>query len=152
MEQPTTQIEAWAIVEIMGHTKLAGHVKTEAFGSTCMLRVDVPELPEKREVEKSWYDDDGNYLRTPIDVEKVQPAESAYTRYFGMQAVFSLTPCDQATARAALERMRRQPAKLLRLPGSVGVLPEPVEVLAGPVDPEDDDDDTESLDYSEGGL
>lgn len=131
MEQPTTPslIETWAIVEIMGHVKLAGHIRTEAFGAVCMLRVDVPELPEKRTKGQTHYSEDGRWLDTPVDSEQIQPAEPAYTRYFGLQAVFSLTPCDEATARGALESMRRMPAKLLRL---TGALPAPT------VDPRDD--------------
>lgn len=124
MDQPTNTIETWAIVEIMGHTKLAGMAKTEAFGPVMMLRVDVPELPELRKKDKSYYDDFGNYLSTPQDVESVQPAEAAYTRYFGLQAVFSITPCDEPTARAAMDRMRKLSPRTLKLtkalPGAEG--------------------------------
>ena len=39
--------EGWAIVELFGHGKEAGFVKTEYYGSCAMFRVDVPELPER---------------------------------------------------------------------------------------------------------
>jgi hypothetical protein len=129
MEQPTNQIETWAIVENMGHTKLAGMARTEPFGTVMMLRVDVPELPEHRKTEKqSWDSRTGRYFETPQDVEVVQPAEDGYTRYFGLQAVFSITPCDEPTARAAAERMRKRPAKVLRLTPE---LPAPAVPAAG---------------------
>jgi hypothetical protein len=144
MEQPPSQIETWAIVEIMGHTKLAGMAKTEPFGTVMMLRVDVPELPEKRRTEKSsWDESTGQYYETPQNVEIVEPSEAAYTRYFGLQAVFSITPCDEPTARAAMERMRKSPAKTLRLARSLpGADGGPVERAALAMDDDHDDDDS----------
>lgn len=151
MEQAQNQIETWAIVEIMGHTRLAGMAKTEPFGTVMMLRVDVPELAEKRTKRQASWDDDGRYFETPQEVEDVQPAEAAYTRFFGLQAVFSITPCDEPTARAALERMRKSPAKTLRLtralPGGDGGA---VETLAREFDREDRDGSAAYEDDDEG--
>ena len=72
MEATTTdKFESWAIVEIMGHVKLAGMATTQVFGSTVMLRVDVPETEQ-------------------------QPA---HTQYYGMGSIYSLKPCDEQVAR-----------------------------------------------------
>lgn len=72
MEATTTdKFESWAIVEIMGHVKLAGMATTQVFGSTVMLRVDVPETD-------------------------LQPA---HTQYYGMGSIYSLKPCDEQVAR-----------------------------------------------------
>jgi hypothetical protein len=65
------KFESWAIVEIMGHVKLAGMATTQVFGSTVMLRVDIPET-------------------------EIQPA---HTQYYGMGSIYSLKPCDEHTAR-----------------------------------------------------
>lgn len=71
MENTTDKFESWAIVEIMGHVKLAGMATTQVFGSTVMLRVDVPETD-------------------------LQPP---HTQYYGMNSIYSLKPCDEETAR-----------------------------------------------------
>lgn len=44
----TDQIEGFAIVELMGHQTIAGHVQTAVLGSAVMLRVDVPPRGESQ--------------------------------------------------------------------------------------------------------
>jgi hypothetical protein len=122
------QVETWALVEIFGHTKLAGFCKTEAFGTTVMLRVDVPDLPERKRERSGYRDADGNYSDTLQKFEETLPAEPGYTRYYGMGSIFSITPCTEATARAAVDKMRRMEPKVLHV-GSVeepARLPSPV--------------------------
>lgn len=41
----TAQFEGWAIVECMGHKRLAGHVRETVIAGAGMLRVDVPSEP-----------------------------------------------------------------------------------------------------------
>ena len=81
MEQTTEKFEAHAIVEIMGHTKLAGMCKTVPFGSTVMLRVDIPETTQ----------------------------HPSHTKMYGMSSVFSITPVDEKTALAHAESWQVQP-------------------------------------------
>ena len=38
------KFEIWAVVELMGHNKIAGRVTEHKFGNQSMLRVDVPEI------------------------------------------------------------------------------------------------------------
>lgn len=71
MEQPI-KFESWAIVEIMGHTKVAGMCQTQNFGNTVMLRVDIPETDN----------------------------HPAHTKMYGMSSIFSISPVDQETATA----------------------------------------------------
>ena len=40
------KFESWALVELMGHNKIAGKVTEHKFGNQSMLRVDVPEVGE----------------------------------------------------------------------------------------------------------
>ncbi|MGE5801580.1 MAG: hypothetical protein ACM358_04945 [Gemmatimonadota bacterium] len=40
-----TGFEGWAIVELMGHRKLAGHVSEVTIAGAAMLRLDVPSEP-----------------------------------------------------------------------------------------------------------
>lgn len=38
------KFEIWALVELMGHNKIAGRVSEHKFGNQSMLRVDVPAV------------------------------------------------------------------------------------------------------------
>lgn len=38
------KFEIWAVVELMGHNKIAGRVTEHKFGNQSMLRVDVPGI------------------------------------------------------------------------------------------------------------
>ena len=40
MSDDTTQVEMWAVVELMGHGRTAGVIRTESLGG--LIRVDVP--------------------------------------------------------------------------------------------------------------
>lgn len=81
MEETTSKFESWAIVEIMGHVKLAGMATTQTFGDTVLLRIDVPETDK-------------------------QPA---HTVMYGMKSIYSLKPCDEHTARLHAEVLNVNP-------------------------------------------
>ena len=82
--------EAWAIVEIMGHVRLAGKVTEETIAGVQLLRVDVPKTK----------------TREP------------FTKYYGATAIYSITPTDEATATFAAEQFDQQPVQpyVLRMP------------------------------------
>ncbi len=73
--------ESWAIVELMGHARIAGRVSEAEIGGGKLLRVDVPESKG----------------RQPL------------TKYFGTAAVYALTPVDEETARMAAEEISVAP-------------------------------------------
>ena len=77
-----TPIEGWAVMDLFGHSKLAGYLTTVVIGTSGMFRVDVPAI-----------DDD-------------QPA---YTRFIGPGAIYSFTLVTEEVARAALKRIRPEP-------------------------------------------
>lgn len=133
-EMSTTSIETWAIVEIMGQNKAAGFVKTEAFGGTVMLRIDVPEVPERKRERTGYRDADGNYSNSLQKFEETLPAEPGHTEYVGMSSIFRLRPCTEETARAAVEAMRREKPKLLH----VGPVAEPAKLPAPESEIEDE--------------
>lgn len=68
----------WAIVEIMGHRLGAGFVTEHFVAGKGFIRIDVPE------VRLSMFNDD----RSP-----------AYTKLFGPEAVFSISPCSEEYVR-----------------------------------------------------
>src|SRR6266436_9913196 len=81
----------WAIVELMGHRKLAGRVSEEVIAGTALLRIDVPDVPD-------------------------QPG---FTTYYGPHTIYSLTPTTELLARRFACAMRTQPIapyKIRQLP------------------------------------
>jgi hypothetical protein len=98
--------DIWAIVEIMGHTKLAGRASEQTIAGSTFLRVDVPGV-------------DG---------------QESFTRFYGAGAIYSITPCTEEIARRAAEALRERPITVfgvvlpereLIAAGSVGVRKDP---------------------------
>jgi hypothetical protein len=109
------ELETWAIVEVMGHQRYAGYVRQVPLGGAVMIRVDVPELPEK---EETYVDFDGWGEDGPKQLKKTRMLAGvpAFTKFLGVSAIFSLTPCTEEMARAAVERWRSVPATELAMP------------------------------------
>lgn len=84
--------ETWAIVEIMGRSRIAGKVSEQSVAGAQMLRVDVPKT-SKRE---------------------------AFTKYYSASAIYSITPTDEETATYAAEHFDEPPVQpyILRMPES----------------------------------
>ncbi len=77
--------DAWAIVEVLGHNLFAGKVSEHVIGGAGFIRVDVPELPERRCKRKWSYQDE--------EVEDVIPAVPAFTKLIGASSIYAITPC-----------------------------------------------------------
>lgn len=107
------KFEGYAVVEIMGHNREIGFVTTEYFGGPALFRIDQPPIPE-REYELKRAQWIGDVLAQPGT--KVQrDALPGKTAYVGPQAIFRLTPVDEATALEAIEKMIPAPVKILSL-------------------------------------
>jgi hypothetical protein len=81
-EQKVPEYEGWAVVELMGHRRLAGYVREVSMYGTAMLRVDVPG-------------DD--------------PATAFATQYYGGGSIYALTPCTEEIARNLSKHARETP-------------------------------------------
>ena len=81
MNQDTEKFNSWAIVEIFGHAKFAGHVTEQAFGGTSFVRVDVPSVDNS----------------------------PAFTKLFGASAIYSITPVTEELARKAVKGCHSEP-------------------------------------------
>jgi hypothetical protein len=92
------KFETWAIVEIMGHQRIAGHVTEQTIAGTPLLRVDVPEIPAG--VDR-W--------GSPA------AAVAAFTTFIGGGSIYRLTPCTEQAARAAVGQFREQPVQCVDL-------------------------------------
>lgn len=78
----TTQtFESYALIELFGHSKLAGKCSEQSIAGTNMLRVDVPET-------------------------KNNPA---FTRLLNHAAIYAINPITEELAKAMAERIEAQP-------------------------------------------
>lgn len=74
-------IDTWAIVELFGHSRIAGKIYEKPIAGTNMLVVDVPET-------------------------KKQPS---FTRMLGGAAIYAINPCTEELARLAAESINSAP-------------------------------------------
>jgi len=84
-----TKLKSWALVEIFGHQRIVGYVTEQAFGSGVLFRVDVPDLTNNGRVVRA-----------------------GFTRYFGLAAIYSITPCDEEQVRLMLPNCSGVPAEV----------------------------------------
>jgi hypothetical protein len=80
----------WAIVELFGHSQIAGAISEEEIAGGMFLRVDVPAVIEGQE---------------------------DFTRYFGAGAIYSITPVAEEIARKAIEALRPKPVTVWGIVG-----------------------------------
>lgn len=78
----------WAILELMGHRRLAGYVQECQIGGAGFLRIDIPEADGK------------------------PPA----TQYYAPSAVYAITPTTEETAREVAQITRPAPVQRWELP------------------------------------
>ena len=78
--------EGWAVLELMGHRRLGGHVSEATMFGSALCRIDVPEV-------------DG------------QPAA---TQVYSLSAIYCLTPTTEAVARAVARGNRPAPVSRTR--------------------------------------
>lgn len=88
-EQPKQeQLRAWTLVELFGHQRIVGHVSEQTFGTGVLFRVDVPHLTSS-----------GMTIRP------------GFTRYFGLSAIYSITPISEEMVRELLPRIDGTPGE-----------------------------------------
>ena len=95
--------EGWALVELMGHRKLAGFVTRAEIAGTAMLRLDVPGP-------------DG----APVA-----------TQYYGPGSVYCLTPTTEVIARGFASKNRPMPVTRWELPAPEKSEPKTEDVYYG---------------------
>lgn len=120
MEQPTSpseKFEGWAIVEIMGHQRVAGYVSERAFGGVVLLEVTAPEVPEtETTLEQDGYID-GHMLGKGSRIARGRPRLQTMV---GAASVYRMTVCTEAQALEAnplvtriVEKVERAPVQFL---------------------------------------
>jgi hypothetical protein len=77
----TDQNVLWAVVELMGHQRIAGRISDHPLGGETFLRVDVPAVGDA----------------------------PAFTKLFGGKAVYAISFVDEAIATAVAKQLRARP-------------------------------------------
>ena len=83
----TETFDQWAIVELMGHRKLAGRVSEQIIAGTPLLRIDVPDTP----------------------------GVPGFTTYYGAAVIYSLTPTAEQICIAYATAHRERPIQAYEL-------------------------------------
>lgn len=112
MSQPSSKFEHWCIVELFGHSKIAGKCTEENIAGSNMLRVDVPETT----------------------------SQPAYTKYYGSAAIYAINPVDMDTAKICAESLNIGPVAAWQAKDFSEKYQEKVKALP-PVDNDEDNED-----------
>lgn len=118
-QQVASGYESWAILELFGHTVIAGFVSEETMFGAKLLRIDVPTVDEQH---------------------------PGFTKYYGGAAIYGMTPTTEAHARAAAAQIRVRPVTLYVLPEPKRLA---APVAEYPRDDRFDDDDDDDDDDEE---
>lgn len=82
-DQADSKFSCWAIVDVMGHQRFAGHVTEQIIAGQGFIRIDIPATKEK----------------------------PAHTRIFGTASIYSISPVSESVAKRCA--MRDETAPLL---------------------------------------
>jgi hypothetical protein len=85
---PSNELKSWALVELFGHQRIVGFLSQQAFGTGVLFRVDVPDLTVCGKVTRA-----------------------GFTRYFGLSAIYSITPCSEEIVRRMLPSIDGTPGE-----------------------------------------
>lgn len=107
------QFDSWAIVELMGHVRIAGRVTEEERFGTKLGRVDIP-LPVK--VCGPCGGKVGVCPDCAICHGTGATGGGFVTQYFSGSSIYRLTPCDEATARRVAQASEPAPVHQWQLP------------------------------------
>jgi hypothetical protein len=139
--------EGWAILELMGHRRLAGYVQEATIAGGAFIRLDVPGdacaacgHPESSHTTGGMCagePPDGSECHCVMMAPLVDTVPLA-TQFYSPAAVYCITPTSEDTARKIAKRTKPQPAHRWEL--------EPAPVYAGDPEKQEDDDYRRTLD------
>jgi hypothetical protein len=95
--EASAKFEGWAILELMGHRRLAGYVSEQEIAGSPFVRIDVP-----------------GSLHT--DPSGEQEEHDRATQFYSPTAVYCITPCVEQLARDIAETARPRPVSEWDLP------------------------------------
>ena len=86
--EPSSELKSWALVELFGHQRIVGFLSQQTFGTGVLFRVDVPDLLKE-----------GKVVRV------------GFTRYFGLSAIYSITPVSEEIVKRLLPSIDGTPGE-----------------------------------------
>jgi len=87
MSEGAEKFESWALVEMLGHVRAAGHLTAQVVAGTSFLRLDIPEC------------------RNAQGEVVVEP----WTKFIGGGSVYSFTPLSEGVARRLATMLQHKP-------------------------------------------
>ena len=93
-----SEFEGWAILELMGHRRLAGYVRAATIAGAGVIRIDIPK---------------------PLDQPQDEPIQS--TQFYSPAALYALTPITEIMARNLAKMYQPEPVSRWELPESIEV-------------------------------
>jgi hypothetical protein len=97
MEQEQQKFEAWGLLELFGHQRIAGRLTEQTIGGVHFVRIDVPTIGDVQE----------------------------YTRFFTQGAIYGMTITSEDVARRLATGLRARPISAYDLAPSSPALPRP---------------------------
>ncbi|SIT43743.1 conserved hypothetical protein [Paraburkholderia piptadeniae] len=95
------KFDQWAIIELFGHSRIAGRVTEQTVGGCAFVRVDVPAF----------------------EATGHSPATQAFTKLFGQGAIYSMSFVDEGAANMVGRQLRIQPIDTYSLRQALQDLP-----------------------------
>ena len=86
-DQTQDKFEAWGLLELFGHQRLAGRLTEQTIGGCHFIRIDVPQVGEQAE----------------------------YTRFFTQGAIYGMTPTSEDVARRLAGQLCARPVQAYEL-------------------------------------
>ena len=86
-DQQNEAAEMWGVIDLFGHTKIAGKIGEQTIGGAAFVRVDVPYVP----------------------------GVEAHTRLFGNGAIYSISFTSQAIAESVARKLQAKPVSVYDL-------------------------------------
>lgn len=117
-------LEFWAVLELFGHSKIAGFVRQVTLGGDVLLRVDVPEVTFKRQIGYG------------VDAATEEKKIASFTKFYSPKSVFAMTPTTEQTCRRIMGNLQVEPINPFDARVEVPALPAP-----SSLDPDDDDEE-----------
>lgn len=115
--EPNAPFACWAVLELLGHRRLAGWITEQKVSGADYLRIDIPKKPS---VPASVPSEGAGTNAEPDKSESKKEAENAVlsTQFYGSGAVYGITPVTEEMARNIAYRSQEQTITALGLPAA----------------------------------
>jgi len=110
MENPQSRFTGWAIIDLYGHTKVAGHVETLYFGTAAMFQLTVPAIEVKEyELQYAEHGPHTGYEHLEPGTKVKIEATEEVKQLLGVGSIYRMTACTEEHALEVLEELMQRP-------------------------------------------